>query len=93
MNKYRQKEISSLVQFYSNLEYLNIETIKPGHLHPLLRINVHSSRDVVRLSSKLKIMRGRYNLQTNRQKFNKSQIYPPCLSQGNNVTLEHYILG
>ena len=45
------------------------------------------------LPSKLRIMCGSYILQTNRQKFNKSQINPTCiLCQRNNETLEHYIL-
>ena len=38
-------------------------------------------------------MCGSYILQTNRQKFNNSQINPTCLlCQRNNETLEHYIL-
>ena len=38
-------------------------------------------------------MCGSYTLQTNRQKFNKSQVDPTCLlCQRDNETLEHYIL-
>ena len=39
-----------------NLEYLNTETFNPGHLHPLLKINEYSPRDVVWLPSKLRLM-------------------------------------
>ena len=93
VNKYWQKEISSLVPYYRNLQHLNVETFKPGHLHPLLKVNVQSSRDVVRLPSKLRLMCGSYTIQTNRQKFNKSQVDPTCLlCQRDNETLEHYIL-
>ena len=69
------------------------ETFKPGHLHPLLKVNVQSSRNVVRLPSKLRLMCGSYTLQTNRQKFNKSQVDPTCLlCQRDNETLDYYIL-
>ena len=54
---------------------------------------MNAIRDVVRLPSKLRLMCGSYTLQTNRQKFNKSQVDPTCLlCQRDNETLEHYIL-
>ena len=68
-----------------------MENLELGQLHPLLKVNVYSSRDVIRLPAKLKLMCG--SLQTNRQKFNNSQVDPTCLlCQRDHETLEHYIL-
>ena len=94
INKFWEKEFKTIIPFYKNLQYLNIENLKLGQLHPLLKVNVYSSRDVIRLPAKLKLMCGSLVLQTNRQKFNNSQVDPTCLlCQRDHETLEHYILG
>ena len=47
-------------------------TIYSEKLNPLLKINVNSVKDSLRLPTKLKYLCGSYVLQANRQKFNKN---------------------
>ena len=44
VNKYWQSDINTSSAFYSTLEFLN----RLGTIHPLLKINIHSSRGVIR---------------------------------------------
>ena len=70
-----------------------MKSYKLGTIHPLLKINIHSTRDVIRLPSKLRLICGSYVLQTPSSKFNNIQINPKCLLCGNaEETVEHYIL-
>ena len=70
-----------------------MKSYKLGTIHPLLKINIHSARDVIRLPSKLRLMCGSYILQTTRSKFKNAQINPKCLLCGNaEETVELYIL-
>lgn len=62
-------------------------------VHPFLKINTHSSRDVTRLLAKLKLLCGTYIPQTNRQRFNKNQIDPTCLlCNRGDETISHFLL-
>ena len=70
-----------------------MKSYKLGTIHPLLKINIHPARDVIRLPSKLRLMCGSYVLQTTRSKFNNTQINSKCLLCGNaEDTAGHYIL-
>ena len=91
INKFWEKELKTIIPFYKKrvLMYMYIENLELGQLHPLLKVNVYSSRDVIRLPAC-----GSLVLQTNRQKFNNSQVDPTCLlCQRDHETLEHDILG
>ena len=93
VNKYWQNDIITSSAFYSTMEFLNMKSYKLGTIHPLLKINIHSARDVIRLPSKLRLMCGSYVLQTTRSKFKNTQINSKCLLCGNaEETVEHYIL-
>ena len=79
--------------YYKNLSYLNYQLYTPRKLHPLLKINVNSVKDSLRLPAKLKYLCGSYVLQANRQKFNKHNIDPACLlCKNSEENLEHFLL-
>ena len=40
INRFWEKEFKTIIPFYKNLQYLNIENLKLGQLHPLLKVNV-----------------------------------------------------
>ena len=70
-----------------------MKSYKLGTIHLLLKINIHSARDVIGLPSKLRLMCGSYVLQTTRSKYNNTQINSKCLLCENaEETVEHYIL-
>ena len=88
-----KNDIITSSAFYSTLEFLNMKSYKLGHFHPLLKINIHSARDVIGLPSKLRLMCSSYVLQTTTSKFNNTQINPKCLLCGNaEEKVEHYVL-
>ena len=93
VNKYWQSDISTSSAFYYTLEFLNKKSYKLGTTHQLLKINIHSARDVIRLPSKLRLMCGNYVLQTTRSKFSNTLVNLKCLLYGNaEETVEHYTL-
>ena len=79
--------------YYKNLSYLNYQLYTPGKLHHLLKVNVNSVKDSLRLPAKLKYLCGSYMLQANRQKFSKNNIDPTCLlCKTSEENLEHFLL-
>ena len=79
IDKFWTNEICSLVSLYKNLNYLNYKSYTPGKIHPRLKLNGQSARDIIRIPVKLKLMKGSYILQTNSHLFNKSQVSPTCI--------------
>ena len=75
-DKYWTNEICSLISLLKNLSYLNYKSNKPGKIHPLLKLSVESTRDMVLIPVKLKLISGSYVLQTNRNMFNENQVSP-----------------
>ena len=76
-----------------NVQYVLIMLCCDFDFVLLLKINIHSARDMIRLPSKLRLMCGSYVLQTTRSKFKNTQINSKCLLCGNaEETVEHYIL-
>ena len=75
-----------------SLLYINIHGFQPGEVHQLLKIEPRSTRDVSRISTKLKYLCGAYTLQSNRAAYNKTEVNPTCqLSGEGGEDLEHFI--
>ena len=73
--------------------YLNLDGYKPGTVHALLRTEPWSSRDLNRISAKLKLLCGAYTLQSNRPACNQPGVKPICqLCCSDEETLEHFVL-
>ena len=72
VNKNWQSDIRTSSAFYSKLEFLNMKSYKLGTIHPLLKININSARDAIRMPSKLRLMCGGCELQTTRSKFDNT---------------------
>lgn len=64
---------------YTSLRYLNIDSIKFGHCHLLLRSVRNNTADVYRYLIKIRLATGTYQLQSNRRSFNQTKIDPTCL--------------
>ena len=65
----------------------------PTHVHNYLHIEPRSTRDVNRISTKLKYLCGAYTLQSNRAVYNKTEVSPTCQLCGEgDEDLEHFIL-
>ena len=78
---------------YSSLNYLNVKIYKPGKIHPLLKIEPNSVRDIPRISIKLKLICGVYVLQSTRASFNQNEVDPTCqMCSSYPETLDHFIL-
>jgi hypothetical protein len=80
--QYWKNHITSLSEYYTYLKYLNVEAFKPGKQHPLIFLPTMSARDTDRIPMKLKLVSGSYIFQSNRSKFNQSQIHATCLLCG-----------
>lgn len=86
-------DIKDNSKMYKSLNFLNIRPSKPGRVHPLLKINCKSTRDINRIPTKLRLLTGTYILQCNRSKFKNSNIDSTCLLCNNDAeTPEHFIL-
>ena len=53
--------IVNRASLYSSLTYMNFEKYQPGQIHPLLKIEPNSVRDITRIAIKLKVLCGVYN--------------------------------
>ena len=60
------------------LKYLNIDACGIGRVHNSWSSISNSVRDVRRTYIKVKMLTGTYVLQSNRSKFNKSEVSPIC---------------
>jgi hypothetical protein len=81
------------LNLYQNLQYLSYDKYISGKIHPILKVNCNSSRDVNRIPTKLKLITRTYILQCNRAKFRRGEINKICLLCGDEEeTLEHFIL-
>ena len=93
MNNYWKDRITTQAELYKSLLYLNIHGFQPGEVHQLLKIEPRSTRDVNRISTKLKYLCGAYTLQSNRAAYNKTEVNPTCQLCGEgDEDLEHFIL-
>ena len=54
--------IIQLQPLYKGLNFLTVENLKTGMIHPLFKINCHSAVDAARLPLKLKLLTGTYIL-------------------------------
>ncbi len=88
---YWKNHLTSLSEYYKYLKYLNVEAFKPGKQHLLIFLPTMSARDTDRIPIKLKLVSGSYIFQSNRSKFNQSQIDATCLLCGEeDEDLEHF---
>ena len=81
------------ITMYSSLNYLNVKKYQPGKIHPLLKIEPNSVRDIPRISIKLKLLCGVCVLQSTRASFNQNEVDPTCqMCSSHPETLHHFIL-
>ena len=93
VNEHWKEIISAQAILYKSLKYINLNRYQPGEVHKLLQIEPHSTRDVNRISTKLKFLCGAYTLQSNRSAYNKTVVNPICQLCGcGDEDLEHFIL-
>jgi hypothetical protein len=93
LNTVWKEQIIHSLNLYQNLQYLSYDKYIPGKIHPILKVNCNSSRDVNRIPTKLKLITGTYILQSNRAEFRRGEINKICLLCGDEEeTLEHFIL-
>ena len=91
--KYWTEVIVNQATMYSSLNYLNVKKYQPGKIHPLLKIEPNSARDIPRISIKLKLLCGVYVLQSTRASFNQNEVDPTCqMCSSYPETLDHFIL-
>ncbi|CAC5415628.1 unnamed protein product [Mytilus coruscus] len=87
-----------IVQFqlqplYKGLNFLTTENLRTRNIHPLLKINCHSTIDTARLPIKLKLLTGSYILQSKRIRMYKDETDPKCLlCAKEEENIEHFIL-
>jgi hypothetical protein len=86
--------IIQLLPLYKGLNFITVENLKTGMIHPLFKINCHSVVDAARLPIKLKLLlTGTYILQSKRIRMYKHEIDPKCLlSAKEEENIEHFIL-
>ena len=89
---YWKNHLTSLSEYYKYLKYLNVEAFKPGKQHLLIFLPTMSARDTDRIPIKLKLVSGSYIFQSNRSKFNQSQIDATCLLCGEDEDLDFFLL-
>lgn len=93
VDSYWTGELCSTKQYYKSLKYLNCQTYKPGKVHPILGMEIQSTKDKTRIPTKLKFLCGAYVLQSNRHEFNKNFTNPTCLlCKKDDENLNHFIL-
>ena len=93
VNEHWKEIISAQAILYKPLKYINLNRYQPGEVHKLVQIEPHSTRDVNRISTKLKFLCGAYTLQSNRSAYNKTVVNPTCQLCGcGDEDLEHFIL-
>ena len=77
----------------SSLRYLNVNACDVGRVHNSWSSTSNSVRDVRRAHIKVRMLTGSYVLQTNRSKFNKSEVSPICpLCKLAPEDLRHFLL-
>ena len=85
--------IVNRASLYNSLTYINFEKYQPGQIHPLLKTEPNSVRDIPRIAIKLKISCGVYTLQSTKASFNQNIVDPIyqvfCSAP---ETLVHFIL-
>ncbi|CAC5374709.1 unnamed protein product [Mytilus coruscus] len=86
------RSIVQLQPLYKGLSFLTTENLR-RNIHPLLKINCHSTIDTARLPVKLKLLTGSYILQSKRIRMNKDETDPKCLlCAKEEENIEHFIL-
>ncbi|CAC5405202.1 unnamed protein product [Mytilus coruscus] len=87
------RSIAQLQPLYKGLNFLTTENFRTGNIHPLLKINCHSTIDTARLPVKLKLLTGPYILQSKRIRMYKDETDPKCLlCAKEEENIEHFIL-
>ena len=78
VNEHWKEIIIAQAILYKSLKYTNLNRYQPGEVHKLLQIEPHSTRDVNRISTKLKFLCGAYTFQSNRSAYNKTVVTQTC---------------
>ncbi|CAC5401005.1 unnamed protein product [Mytilus coruscus] len=87
------RSIVQLQPLYKGLNFLTTENLRTGDIHPLFKINCHSTIDTARLPVKLKLLTGSYILQSKRIRMFKDETDPKCLlCAKEEENIEHFIL-
>jgi hypothetical protein len=85
--------IIQLLPLYKGLNFLTVENLKTGMIHPLFKISCHSAVDAARLPIKLKLLTGTYFLQSKRIRMYKNETDPKCLKCAKEEeNIEHFVL-
>ena len=78
VNGYWLTKIKQSIELYPSLKYLSSDEYLPGRRHQLIQ-QVNGTRDIPRISTRLKLVTGTYILQSNRAAFNQATMDPTCM--------------
>ena len=91
VNGYWSERIKQSAELYSSLKYLSTHEYWPGRKHPLIQ-QVNGTRDIPRVSTRLKLVTGTYVTQSSRVAFNQTSVDPTCmLCKQEPETIEHVL--
>lgn len=89
VNTYWRDQILQQSSLYDQLRYINTDCYKPGTIHPLVKTQTNSMREVRRIAVKIKLVTGTYLLQTVRAKFQGNSKCLLCKEA--EETLHHFL--
>ena len=86
-------QLTTLAQLYKGLQYLSNHNLSKCKIHPILKHRCYSSLDISRIPVKLRLVTGKYVLQTKRIKYYRNETDPTCLLCGAaEENVPHFIL-
>ena len=90
---YWKEHIITHARAYQQIQYLNLGCFQFGSVHPTLFIKDANTRKAKRLSVNTQLLAGTFILQTNRAKFNSTEVSgKSLLCHDQDETIEHFIL-